>query len=240
VISFRKRLSLSGTVRRSTPRAFSPREDVMARFPVGASTVPARDLVVMAGSAGGMDALRTILGALGADFSGAIAVVQHRMAAHADLLGELLRTWTPLEVRDACEGDVLTPGTVFIAPPDLHMSVTAAGTVSLVAGGAIHHVLSSADPLFASAAVAYGERLTAVVLTGGDGDGSAGIRSVRLEGGVVIAQDPSTAFCPDMPRSAIATGMVDWVLPLDRIADALIRRANGSLDSGRERPVGAP
>jgi two-component system, chemotaxis family, protein-glutamate methylesterase/glutaminase len=240
VISFRKRLSLSGIDRRATPRAFSPREDVMAQFPIGASHAPARDLVVLAGSAGGMDALHVILGALPADFSGAIAVVQHRMASHGGLLGELLRTWTDLEVRDACEGDVLTAGTVFIAPPDLHMSVTAAGTISLMAGGAIHHVLSSADPLFASAAVAYGERLTAVVLTGGDGDGSAGVRSVRLEGGVVIAQHPDTAACPDMPRSAIATGMVDWVLPLHEIADVLVRRTNGSLDSGRERPVGAP
>jgi two-component system chemotaxis response regulator CheB len=204
------------------------------------SRSPARDLIVIAGSAGGLDALRAICGALPVGFPAAIAVVQHRALAHASLLSQLLSVWGPLEARDALEGELLTAGTILIAPPDLHMTITPARTVALVGGGAIHHVLSSADPLFASAAFVYGERLTAVVLTGGDGDGSAGIRSVKLEGGTVFAQDPETAFCGDMPRSSISTGMVDRVLALDDIAGALVERVRDSIASGRERPVGAP
>lgn len=182
---------------------------------------PAEDLVVLAASVGGLDVMHHILAALPADFPAAIAVVQHRLADRGALLGELLAKWTSLRVRDAREGDLLEAGTVHIAPAELHMTITGDRTIALVGGGAIHHVLSSADPLFASAALAYGERLIAVVLTGGDGDGSAGVRSVRLEGGTVLAQDPETAHCGDMPRHAIATGAVDMVLPLDRIADVL-------------------
>jgi two-component system chemotaxis response regulator CheB len=103
------------------------------------------------------------------------------------------------------------------------MTITGDRTVALVGGGPINHVLSSADPLFASAALAFGSRLIAVVLTGHDGDGSAGVRSVRLHGGTVIAQDPATARCGDMPRSAIATGVVDLVVPLDDMGSTIAR-----------------
>lgn len=200
----------------------------------------ARDLIAIAAASGGTDALKTICRALPADLPAAIVIVQQRSSARAPRLAEQMATWTSLDVRDAQEGDLLRAGLILIAPADLHMTITGEGTVALVGGGAIHNVLSSADPLFASAAVAYGDRLTAVVLTGEDGDGSAGVRSVNLEGGRVIAQDPASAFCGDMPRAAIATGMVDDVLPLDEIADALVARVMGAETSGREHPVGLP
>lgn len=189
----------------------------------------ARDLVVVAGSRGGLDALHTIVAALPVGFAGAIAVVQHRMDSHREMLCELLRSWTVLAVRDARDGDSILAGRILIAPPDRHMTITAARTIALLAGPPIHHVHSSADPLFESAAEAYGTRLTAVVITGGDGDGSTGVRAVRRHGGIVIAQDPATAACPDMPLHAIATGVVDHVLPLETIAAMLIERVGRSL-----------
>jgi len=107
-----------------------------------------RDLVVIAGSSGGMDALRTICLALPSDFAGTIAIVQHRMKEHGRLLAELLSGWTSLPVRDAIEGAALQAGTIYVAPADQHMTITLARTVALVDGGRIKHVLSSADPLF--------------------------------------------------------------------------------------------
>jgi two-component system, chemotaxis family, protein-glutamate methylesterase/glutaminase len=184
---------------------------------------PASWLVGLAGSSGGLHALHHVLGALPPAFPAAIAVVQHRLSGNERMLGDLLSRWTRLRVRDAEEGDVLAAGTVFIAPADRHMRVTLERTIALARGAPIHHVLSSADPLFTSGALAYGPRFIAVVLTGGDGDGSDGVRHVRRRHGTVIAQDPATASNDEMPRHAIATGVVDMIVPLDQIAGALVR-----------------
>jgi two-component system, chemotaxis family, protein-glutamate methylesterase/glutaminase len=211
----------------------------MGEHSIGPPRVAASHVVAIAGSAGGLDALHAIFAALPADFAGAIVVVQHRMAAHGNILCELLRTWTSLDVRDACDGDELLAGTILIAPADRHMTVTAERTIVLLSGRPIHHVLSSADPLFETAAATYGARLTAVVLTGGDGDGSTGVRTVKRYGGTVIAQDPATAYCGDMPLSAIATGTVDFVLPLEAIAAALVELVSNPAAEGLERPVGS-
>jgi chemotaxis response regulator CheB len=184
---------------------------------------PASWLVGVAASSGGLHALHHVLGALPAAFPGAIAVVQHRQAGSERMLGDLLSRWTSLRIRDAEERDVLVQSTVFIAPADRHMRITLDRTVALARGAPIHHVRSSADPLFISGALAYGPRFIAVVLTGGDGDGSDGVRHVRLRHGTVIAQDPATASNDEMPRHAIATGVVDFIIPLDDIAGVLER-----------------
>ena len=189
---------------------------------------PAPWLVALASSSGGVRALHQVLGALPASIPAAIAVVQHRLGGHERMLSDLLSRWTKLRVRDAAERDVLVAGTVFLAPSDRHMRITLDRTVALTRGAPIHHVLSSADPLFTSGAVVYGSQFVAVVLTGGDGDGSGGIRHVRAQQGTVIAQDPATASNDEMPRHAIATGVVDMILPLDAIGDALVRLVTAS------------
>jgi two-component system chemotaxis response regulator CheB len=197
---------------------------------------PASWLVGLAASSGGLHALHHVLGALPGSFPGAIAVVQHRRAGNERMLGDLLSRWTKLRLRDAEEGDVLVPGTVFIAPADRHMRITSDRTVALTRGAPIHHVLSSADPLFTSGALAYGPRFVAVVLTGGDGDGSGGVRQVRQRHGTVIAQDPTTASNDEMPRHAIATGVVDLIVPLDGIA-AVLRRLVATSPRPAPEPV---
>ena len=162
-------------------------------------------------------------GAIPADFDAAVAVVLHRTTGHGDLLSTLLAGWTTLDGRDAVDGDVLRGGTIYVAPAEMHMTVTAGRRIALVRGGLIHHVLSSADPLFTSAALAFGSHCIAVVLTGHDGDGSTGVRAVRREGGTVIAENPETALTGSMPSSAIATGCVDQILDLRDIAPALVQ-----------------
>ena len=104
------------------------------------------------------------------------------------------------------------------------MIVTAERRIRLVDGPRIKRVRSSANPLFETAAAAFGDRLLAVVLTGGDGDGTDGVQTVAGAGGVVVAQDPRTAQARWMPESAIATGAVRHVLPLDEIGPYVVAK----------------
>ena len=181
------------------------------------------DIVALAASAGGVQALREILTGLPADFPAALAVVLHRPAGFHGLLADVLGRRTLLRVKEAEEGERLAARTVFLAPPGFHLLVTPRGTLSLSVGPKVNHVRPSAEPLFLSMAASCEARAVAVVLTGGDGDGSDGVREVKRRGGVVIVQDPAEAEAPGMPRSAIATGCADQVLPLAEIASALVR-----------------
>jgi len=181
------------------------------------------DMVVMAASAGGIAALKNVLGALPADFPVPVAVVQHRPVEQPNLLAQVLRHFTPLKVKTAEQGERLKPGTVYLAPPDLHLLIRKYGFCKLVDGTKIRHLRSSANPLFTSAAEVFGKRVIAVVLTGGDRDATDGVQSVKNQGGTVITQDEETSAAFGMPRSAIETGCVDEVLPLGEIGPTLLR-----------------
>ena len=180
------------------------------------------DLVTIAASAGGIEALSAILAALPADFPVPIAVVQHRTTRPPNLQAEVLGRRTRLAVKVAEESELMRSGTVYLAPPGLHLTVRSDKTVGLTNGTRIRHHLSSANPLFTTAAQALGGRVLAVVLTGGDRDATDGVQSVRACGGTVLAQDEATSALFAMPRSAIETGCVDAVLPLADIAPALV------------------
>jgi len=181
-------------------------------------------VIAMAASAGGLKALSTILGGLPADFPGAIAIVMHLAPDHKSLLAEILKCRTPLQVMEAHTGDVLVPSKVFVAPPNHHLFVVKGDRLKLSSSHAekIHFARPSAEPLFASVAEVYGKHAVAVVLTGGDGDGSLGVRIIKDKGGTVIAQDRPTSENFSMPETSIKTGDVDYILPLDRIAPRLI------------------
>ena len=185
------------------------------------ATSPAFDLVALTASADGLNALTQVLTALPADFPVAIVVVQHLSPRHPSLLAEILNRRTSLEVKQAEEGCYLSPGKVFIAPPDYHLLVNADGSLSLSQTEKVHFVRPAAEVLFQSVAEHYQQRAIAVVLTGGDGDGSTGVQAIKKMGGKVIAQDKATSKVWGMPAAAIATGCVDWVLPLDKIGQAI-------------------
>lgn len=186
---------------------------------------PADCVIAIAASAGGLNALSVILGALPADFPAAIAIVMHVSPDHKSLLAEILTCRTPLEVRQAKTGDVLCHSSVFVAIPNHHMFVLSGGIIEISSPTAekVHYARPSAEPLFASVATLYKRNAIAVVLTGGDGDGSIGVSIVRDNGGTVIAQDRPTSQDFSMPQTAIETGDVDLILPLDEIAPMLIQ-----------------
>ena len=179
-------------------------------------------VVVLAASAGGIAALRTILSALPAEFPAAIIVVLHRAPTRESLLAKILARDTALRVTDAIVGDHVAAGTVYLAPVDLHAVLTAQRRLDFHDGRKIAHVRSSANPLLESAARAIGRDLIAVVLSGSGRNGSAALPEVKAHGGTVIAQDRETSQHFGMPAAAIETGAVDFVLPLDAIAPKLI------------------
>lgn len=181
-------------------------------------------VIAMAASAGGLKALSVILGGLPENFPAAIAIVMHLAPDHKSLLAEILDARSRLEVKQADTGDFLCPSCVFVAPPNRHLSVAPDGRLKLSSPSAqkVNHARPSAEPLFATVAEVYGKKAIAVVLTGGDGDGSFGVQVIKDEGGKVIAQDRPTSQDFSMPKTAIQTGDVDFVLPLDEIAAKLI------------------
>ncbi len=181
---------------------------------------PAFELVALAASAGGLTALSRILESLPADFPAPIVVVQHVDPRHRSLMAEILGKRTALRVKEAEEGERISRGTVYIAPPDRHLLVNADGSLSLTQTELVHFVRPSADLLFESAAAGYTNRAIAVVLTGTGSDGAMGVQAIKKMGGTVIVQD--SAQFSGMPTAAIQTGIVDFILPLEDIPNALI------------------
>jgi len=193
-------------------------------------------VIAMAASVGGLKALSVILGALPPDFPAAIAIVMHLSPNHKSILAEILGRRCRLKVKEAKSGDVLCPGCVFIAPPNHHLLVAGDGSLALSSSSAekVNFARPSAEPLFISVAHVYGKKAVAVVLTGGDGDGSFGVQVIKDQGGKVIAQDRPTSQDFSMPETSIKTGDVDFILPLEEIAPKLIELVGDG--SGQKKP----
>ncbi len=181
-------------------------------------------VVAIAGSAGGIEALMTVLSALPSNFPAAILIAQHLPSRnkHISNLCAVLSRCTRMPVKWSVSGERIGAGTVYVAPQDHHMTVTETGTIHLSGAPTINRSRPSADPLFASLARCYGARAIAVVLSGILWDGAAGVKLVAQAGGSVFAQDQATALYFEMPRAAWNTGCVNSMLPVSSIADALI------------------
>src|SRR5579871_3711729 len=166
--------------------------------------------------------MESMLGALPAGFPAAVLVVLHLMAQRSSVLAQILTRSTRLRVKQGEDGDVLEPGTVYVAPPDSHLLVQG-GVVRLDQSELVHHVRPSADMLLLSLAhEGDARRHVAVILSGTGIDGAAGAAALKQSGGIVLAQDEATAQYFGMPGAAILAGGVDRVLPLDQIAPAVL------------------
>jgi two-component system chemotaxis response regulator CheB len=180
------------------------------------------DLVALAASAGGLNALSQVLAGLPGDFPATILVVQHLDPRHRSLMADILSRRTALQVKQAEEGDQVIAGTTYIAPPNRHLLVNPDYTLSLSQSEMVHFVRPSADLLFESAAAVYKDRAIAVVLSGTGSDGSMGVKAIKKMGGTVIAQDEQSSEFFGMPSATIQTASVDFILPLGEIAAALV------------------
>ena len=187
-------------------------------------------VVVVAASAGGVTALQTFVAGLPADLAIPVLVVQHLDRRHRSLLVEILGRRTELSVVQAADEMKLVAGQILVAPPDHHLLVNADETVTLSHSELVHFVRPSADLLFESAAGAFGPGVIAVVLTGTGTDAAMGVRAVKDRGGTVLVSDEDTSEYFGMPGAAIATGCVDFVLPLDQLAGAVTTLLSEGLD----------
>jgi two-component system, chemotaxis family, protein-glutamate methylesterase/glutaminase len=179
-------------------------------------------VVTIAASAGGIEAIRTVLRMLPRDFPAAVIVVQHRTPNTAENnFRQILARAAAMPVVLAQDDQVVAPGCVYVARSDSHLTVSAEKRFLYVDGRRIKFLRSSANPLFESAAAAFENRLIAVVLTGGGSDATDGVQTVKAHGGLVIVQDPATALHVGMPTAAVQSGAADFVLPLEAIGPAL-------------------
>jgi two-component system, chemotaxis family, protein-glutamate methylesterase/glutaminase len=170
------------------------------------------DVVVIGASAGGVEAISRIVADLPRDIRASIFVVLH-ISRGRSLLPEILTRAGRLPATHPTDGEPLQYGRIYVAPPDQHLIVQA-GAVRTVHTASENGVRPAVDPLFRSAARAYGSRVVGVILTGTLDDGTAGVAAIKEAGGITIAQDPDEASSPGMPRSAIASGRIDHVVPL--------------------------
>jgi two-component system chemotaxis response regulator CheB len=195
----------------------------------------AHDIVVIGASTGGTEALRTVVGGLPAQFPAAVLIVMH-IGNHDSILPSLLAGATRLPVRHARDGDLIEPGRILVAPPDLHLLVQRMGDrchAVLSRGARENHARPAIDPLFRSAAAAYGARAIGVVLTGYLDDGTAGLAAIKACGGQAVVQLPEEAQAPGMPASALAAVEVDRVLRLADIGPALEQMVDANLKAAR-------
>lgn len=182
--------------------------------------MPAHDIIVVGASMGGLEALRVLLPGLPRDIPAALFVVWHISAESLGLLPDLLREASLLPIANAQDGEPIQHGHLYVAPPDQHLLLER-GHVRLTRGPKENRFRPAADPLFRSAAAAYGPRVVGVVLSGGLDDGTAGLWTVKDRGGVTVVQDPLDAIEPSMPRSALRQVGVDHVLPAPAIGPLL-------------------
>jgi two-component system CheB/CheR fusion protein len=174
---------------------------------------PFSQMVVIGSSAGGVEALSTLVHTLPSRLRAPVVVAQHLDPSRESRLGEILSRSSTLPVRTLSEYERLEPGVVYVVPANRDVEITD-HDIRLVRG--THRSRPSIDRLFASAADISAENLIAVVLTGTGSDGAAGALEVQHAGGTVIIQDPSTATFPARPRS-LAPSAVDFVMPLEEI-----------------------
>lgn len=180
-------------------------------------------MIAIAASTGGPSALAEILRKLPADLGIGVVIVQHVAEGFSAGLAEWLDKESKLIVREARNGDRIGFGSAFIAPSGSHMLVANGDRIVLNNAAPVSGHRPSADVLFASVAKTYESDSIGVILTGMGSDGAQGITAIKKAGGRTIAQDEESCVVFGMPQAAIQKGMVDEVLPLDSIAERIVR-----------------
>lgn len=181
---------------------------------------PARAIVIGA-SAGGVQALLTILPALPADLPLPIMVVLHVPADRSNVLAPLFASKCALIVKEAEDKEPTQPGVVYFAPSDYHLLVEADGALALSSDEPVNYSRPSIDVLFESAADAYGAGLIGLVLTGANADGASGLKAVASAGGRALVEDPASAYARPMPEAALRACPAAQVMSLPRILEVL-------------------
>jgi two-component system chemotaxis response regulator CheB len=196
--------------------------------------VPANKIVALGASAGGVEALRTVVSRLHRDSAAAYFVVLHTAPTGPSQLARVLNDSGPLPAVSARDGMPIESGTIYVAEPDYHLNVSR-GHVHLIRGPKENRVRPSVNSLFRSAAAAYGPTAIGVLLSGCLDDGTIGLWEIKRHGGTTIVQQPEDALYDAMPRNAIANVDVDYILPameIPSVVESLVANAPEAALSG--------
>lgn len=178
--------------------------------------------VVIGTSAGGLNALSTLLPTLPANFPLAVIVVQHIREGSDNYIVTFLDSKCELAVIEAADKMPIEPGIIYLAPPGYHLLVERSKSLALCVDAPVNYCRPAIDLLFQTAAIIYHEHLIGIILTGANHDGSQGLKQIKQCGGLVIAEDPATAAVKTMPQAAIQAVAVDYILPLPQISATLL------------------
>lgn len=193
-------------------------------------------VIVIGASAGGLDAIKKLISQLQKDFLTPILVVRH-MPAHptGDVLLNELNNLKILTCQYATNGSKLKPGCLYLAPTDQHLMISRTLQILVTKGAQENRSRPAIDPLFRSAAVAFGNGVIGILLTGNLDDGTAGMKVIKRCGGICIVQDPNDAAYPDMPKNALNHVKVDHCLPVSAMGHLLYRLISQKLE--KRKPV---
>lgn len=204
---------------------------------------PARTVVVMGASAGGVESLREVVRRLPDAFAAAVLVALHMPPDRPSALPKILSGAGPLDAHHPADGEPLEAGRIYVASPGQDLMVEGKH-VRLRKGAQENRFRPSIDALFQSAAYDFGPQVIAVVLSGALDDGAPGLASIKRAGGIAIVQTPDDAAFDSMPLAALGEAQVDYVLPAAEIG-ALLRSLVPALDKpgwgvSLLAPAGAP
>ena len=206
--------STDGTSQRTEEQSAPEPDQPISQFPV----------VGIGASAGGLDAFKKFFSAMSPDSGMAFVLIPHLDPSHRSLMVELLSRQTAMNVREAADGMPVEPNGVYIIPPNKYLSISK-GQLRLTGPTERRGLPTALDGFFRSLAADQQEKAIGIVLSGTGSHGTPGLKEIKAVGGMIMAQDPETAEYDQMPQSAINTGLVDYVLPPEKMPEALIKYA---------------
>ncbi|WP_437719818.1 chemotaxis protein CheB [Sorangium sp. So ce861] len=183
--------------------------------------MPGHDIITLGASAGGVEVLIALIGGLPSKLPASVFVVLHQPSTGRSVLPQILERTTRMPVATAVDGEPIERGRIYIAAVDHHLLI-GEGVVRVVYSAKENGHRPAVDPLFRSAAAAYGPRVVGVVLSGARDCGTAGLLEIKRAGGVAVVQDPKDALFPEMPQSALDNVPVDHCVPLARLPPLLV------------------
>ena len=181
-----------------------------------------RNIIVVGASAGGFQAIKTLVADLPSDLQASLFIVWHMSPDVRGIMPQVLNRLETIPAEHAIDKEPIMPNRIYIATPNFHLLVER-GRVRVTKGPKENRFRPAVDPLFRSAAYAYGSRVIGVILTGALDDGTSGLWTIKHLGGRAVVQDPNDAEVPSMPENAIREVDVDYIVPVSEMADLLVR-----------------
>lgn len=192
-----------------------------------------RDIIVIGASAGGFDALKKLVAGFPADFPASIFIVWHIAPDVTGVLPQVLNRAGKIKAAHAIDGESIEPNRIYVAPPDHHLLMED-NRVRVTKGPKENRFRPAVDPLFRSAAYAYGRRVIGVILSGALDDGTSGLWMTKHRGGLAVVQDPLDAEFPSMPHNALHQVAVDYKVPVAEMADLLVSLTSEEIELSEE------